>query len=252
MRMQRWILLLVAMAMMGGAAATLGGMKKHQRLGLPGVRAVAIADSQRMQIDLPEHALAYDSTNIPTDPGVLAALPHDTSFAQRVYYSPTNMSDQMALMVVLMGTDRTSIHKPQFCLRGMGWDFDDQSIKVDSVLIEKPHPYDLPVARLMLRRQEIVDGKAELRSGIYIYWFVADKELTWDHYARMWRSAKHLLGTGELERWAYVGCLCRCVPGDEEATLAKMKKFISETVPQFQSVTGPEKKGGQAVQAAAR
>ena len=240
MSKQKWIFLLVALAMMATVAATLNHLRVNQRLGRPAVKTSPIPGSQRLNIYLPENVLQYISTNIPTSEGVLSGLPQDTSFAQRQYVAPSNNIDWLDLMVVLMGTDRTSIHKPQFCLKGMGWDFDDQNVLKDSVPIESPHPYDLPVARLMLSKQSLSEGKSEKMSGIYIYWFVADDQMTGDHYARMWRTATHLLKTGELHRWAYIGCLAVCRPGEEDATLARMKTFIAATVPEFQLVTGPE------------
>ena len=56
------------------------------------------------------------------DEVTLGALPEDTSFGARLYTAP----DQFGLLmnVVLMGTDRTSLHKPQFCLTGQGWAID--------------------------------------------------------------------------------------------------------------------------------
>jgi hypothetical protein len=44
----------------------------------------------------------------------------------------------------------------------------------------------------------------------------------------------HLLGTGELERWAYISAFAHCLPGQENATLEWMKQVIQEAAPQFQ------------------
>jgi hypothetical protein len=239
MNRQKWIMLLVAFAMIGGASATLTRLKADQKLGRPGINTVPIPGSVRLSIPLPEHVLYYNSTNIPTDPGVLEGLPHDTSFAQRLYAAPQDESDELELMVVLMGTDRTSIHKPQFCLRGSGWDFDDENSRPDNIRIQNPHPYDLPVTKMLMSRTVLSeDGQSTKLSGIYVYWFVADHQLTGSHLTRMWSTASHLLRTGELQRWAYVGCLGVCRPGDENATYDRMKRFIAASVPEFQATTG--------------
>ena len=115
--------------------------------------------------------------------------------------------------IVLMGTDRTSIHKPQFCLRGSGWDIDTGNSTFDVIHVERPHPYDLPVMKLLNTRDGVVNGQPTKIRGIYVYWFVADHDLTADHWTRMRKMATHLLRTGELERWAYVSCLGVCLPG---------------------------------------
>jgi Protein of unknown function (DUF3485) len=252
MNRQKWIPFALALVLIGGTAATLKHVKAGLKLGRPGINAAAIPGSQRLAISLPENVLNYESTNVPTDPGALEGLPHDTSFAERVYISPTNEDDQLVMMIVLMGTDRTSIHKPQFCLQGAGWDFDDHDSKPDTIRVQSPHPYDLPVTKMMMTRPETANGQNVTISGIYVYWFVADGQLTGSHFTRMWSSAVHLLRTGELQRWAYVGCLGACRRGDEDATYARMKKFIAAAVPQFQKTAGSEAAGPAPAQTASR
>jgi Protein of unknown function (DUF3485) len=253
MNRQKWILFALALVMIGGTAASLTRVKAGLKLGQPGIQAAAIPDSLRLDISLPERVLYYNSTNISMDPGAREGLPHDTSFAERVYASPTNSADQLVMMVVLMGTDRTSIHKPQFCLQGAGWDFDDHDSKTDVIRIQSPHPYDLPVTKMMMTRSEkTANGENVVVSGMYVYWFVADGQLTGSHFTRMWSSATHLLRTGELQRWAYVGCLSACQSGDEDAMYDRMKKFIAASVPEFQKTTGPEVTTGTPAQTASR
>ncbi len=221
MNRQKWILFAVALVMIGGTAAALTRVKAGLKLGNPGITTAAIPGSQRLAISLPEHVLNYDSTNIPTDPGILEGLPHDTSFAQRIYYGPGD-DNWLEMLIVLMGTDRTSIHKPQFCLQGAGWDFDDHDSKPDTIRIQSPHPYDLPVTRMIMTRPEkLANGENITVSGIYVYWFVADGQLTGSHFKRMWSGAAHLLRTGELQRWAYGGRPCSpvCRRGEEECHL---------------------------------
>jgi hypothetical protein len=147
----------------------------------------------------------------------------------------------MLLNVVLMGADRTSIHKPQFCLTGSGWDIDPTESNPDTVRVESPHPYDLPVMKLLTTRlAKTPDGSSRNIRGIYVYWFVADNDLTSSHFVRMRKITTHLLTTGELERWAYVSCFAVCWPGDEAATYERMKKFIAASVPKFQLAVGEQ------------
>ena len=75
--------------------------------------------------------------------------------------------------------------------------------------------------------------------GIYVYWFVADNELTADHLQRMWWMARDLVRTGTLQRWAYVGCFATCLPGGEQPTFERMKQFIAAAAPEFQLAAGP-------------
>ncbi len=88
MNKQKWIILVVALAMIGGAGVTLNRLKGNQRLGLPGIKTEPIANSSRLDVYLPEQVLNYDSVVVPTDTNILNGLPHDTSFVQRFYASP--------------------------------------------------------------------------------------------------------------------------------------------------------------------
>lgn len=244
-------LLVLALAMIGGTAAALTRLRTEQRLGLPGIKTSPIPGSVRLAINLPEHVLDYNSTNVPTQQAVLDGLPHDTSFAQRIY-GPIDTLDQLQLMVVLMGTDRTSIHKPQFCLQGSGWNFDDHDSRPDTIRVQSPHAYDLPVTKMSMTRPITINGQNTVISGIYVYWFVADHDLTGSHFTRMWNTATHLLRTGELDRWAYIGCLGVCQHGEEAATYERMKKFIGAAVPEFQVTTGPDVAAASSTQTAQR
>jgi hypothetical protein len=235
MNRQNRTIFALALALIGGTALSLHHLKANQRLGFPGIKTSPIAGSPHLNIYLPEFVLDYNSIALPTDKAAEAILPKDTSFGQRGYTS-TLTSNQLVLDVVLMGTDRTSIHKPQFCLTGQGWNIEAGSSSLDTVRVESPHPYDLQVMRLVSSRDFEKNGRL---SGIYVYWFVADHALTADHWTRMRQMAAHLLSTGELQRWAYVSCFAVCEPGNETATYAKMKEFIAAAVPQFQLATNP-------------
>ena len=79
-----------------------------------------------MKIDLPARVLDFSSTNVPEPELVLGYLPKDTSYAERHYQSPDGFN--VTGTVVLMGTDRTSIHNADYCLRGQGLNPDEKKI----------------------------------------------------------------------------------------------------------------------------
>ena len=241
MNQRKWILVAVALALIGGSAAVLARVKSHQKLGEPGLRATRIEGSPRLDIPLPEKVPNFASTFEKPDQEVVDGLPHDTSFAVRLY---SNRLDTLNILmsVVMMGSDRTSIHKPEFCLQGKGWRID--SSDVQKIPIQRPFAYELPVIRKMVSRE--VAGSTY--RGIYVYWYVADKAVSADAtgFERMWSSARTLLTTGVLQRWAYVSCFAVCLPGQEEPAFNDMKKLISDAVPQFQLSTGPSVLAGTA------
>ena len=236
MKNNKWPLFLVALALMAGAAGALARLKSHPQIGKPGLKAMPIPGSLMMKLDLPERVLDCSSTNVPEPDVVLGYLPPDTSYAERHYQAPDGFD--MSGTLILMGTDRTSIHKPQFCLEGQGWRIDGAVSGKATVPVYQPHQYDLPVMKLIATKQGVVNGETITMRGVYVYWFVAEDRLTGEHWQRMWWMAEKLLRTGELQRWAYVSCFAVCEPGREDATFERMKQLLAGAVPQFQLTTG--------------
>ena len=233
------MMFVVALALIGGTAGLLARQRSHQRLGLPGVKTRPLPGSSNVEVDLPERVLDYQSQWIPVDEVTSNTLPRDTSFGERVYQSPDGF--QLALNVVLMGTDRTSLHKPQFCLEGQGLHIDQSASQPDQIRVDRPEGYNLPVVKLVANGERESNGQKQPIRAIYVYWYVADNALsaTVSGFERMWLMGKHLLTTGELQRWGYISCLSECFPGQEDATYERMKQFIAASVPEFQLTPKP-------------
>ena len=223
-----------ALVLMTATAGLLSHVGRHQTLSPPGVRTHPLTSSIRLEADLPEHVLDYQSKREETEDVVLATLPKDTSFGYRVYVAPDGF--RVDLRVVLMGRDRTSMHKPQICLTGHGWRIDDTASEDTSVRVESPYPYNLPVVKLVANSSITEEGRTQPITGVYVYWYVANDALSASATGlqRMWWMATRLLRTGVLQRWAYVSCFAQCAPGQEAATYNRMKQFITAAVPDFQ------------------
>ena len=138
-----------------------------------------------------------------------------------------------------MGTDRTSLHKPVFCLEGQGWHIDENASSETSVRLTRPREYDLPVTRFIASKVLKLNGQDVPARGIYVYWFVAPGQLTANHWQRMWWMARDLCHTGVLQRWAYVSYFSICRPGEEDVTFERMKKLMGASVPEFQLTPQP-------------
>ena len=231
MKNQKWIILAVALILIAGTAGALSWLRTHQKLGQPGLKTEAISNSVQVKINLPERVLDFTSTNVPEPKVVLDFLPPDTSYAERLYSAPDGFRVQNT--VILMGTDRTSIHKPDYCLPGQGWAIKDKSVV--NIPVAGPPNYQLPVAKWVLSNSfQAPDGQKQPVGGIYVFWLVADGEETPANRQRMWWLARDLVRTGVLQRWAYVSYFAVCAPGQEEATYERMKSLISHAVPEYQ------------------
>lgn len=246
MNKQKWIFFAVVLLMMGSTAAVLAHLKANQKLGRPGVTTRPLADSKNVEVLLPERVLDFTSQVMTQQEVVVATLPKDTSYGQRIYHAPDGFTTQVN--VVLMGSDRTSIHKPEFCLEGAGWKIDQQASREETVQIEHPHAYDLPVNKFIATRQFKNNGQAETWRGVYVFWFVAGDAYTAQHWQRQWWMARELLQTGVLQRWAYISYFAVCMPGQEQETFERMKKMIAASVPEFQLVPDPKEQAAPAGQ----
>lgn len=250
MKRQTWAVGIVVLVMTACAGVFLATQHARQKLGQPGVRIVAepiyaidggastnapvLVSSN--SVYLPPRVLDYQSLRGPVSRTTVNALPKDTVFGHRMYAQSNGIG--IDCQVVLMGADRSSIHKPQYCLKGSG--FATVATEPTTIRISRPHSYDLPVMKLELRRQRLDQtGAPRTEAGLFVYWFVADGELTSSHSDRMWWMARDMLKTGVLQRWAYIICFAPCEVGAEDATFERLKEFIAASVPEFQITAGP-------------
>jgi uncharacterized protein DUF3485 len=259
MNRQSRCLLAVALVLMGLTAAYLGTLKGRQTLGRPAVKVIneplygdatiqSYGDARvgtqtnvlfvaaTNTVYLPLTVLDYESKPVPVPKLVWDWLPKDTTYGQRLYTAPDHFA--VSTTVVLMGSDRTSIHQPEYCLTGTGWVL-DPPVKA-SVPMERPRRYELPITKITSTRLEKnqMGATMKLRS-VYVYWFVADHQMTADHHQRMWWLARDLIRHGVLQRWAYISYFAVCEPGREDATFERMKQFIAASAPEFQLVPDP-------------
>jgi EpsI family protein len=229
--------------MIGITAAGLSRVQHLQTLGKPGLRMVdeAVLDEAGGVVNtntaaLPHRVLNYRSEPQPITKVELSWLPADTTYARRYYEAPDRFG--LMLNVVLMGQDRTSIHRPQICLTGQGW-----TIELSDLLqipVGGASPYTLPVMRLIASRpHREPNGQVTMLKAVYVYWFVADGHVTARHGERMWWMARDLLTRGTLQRWAYVACLAIGRPGSEEAIYDRLREFVAAAVPEFQLTPPP-------------
>jgi Protein of unknown function (DUF3485) len=231
MKNTKWTYMAVALVLIAGTAAALAWLRLNQKLGAPGIKAVAIPGQVQMKIQLPERVLDFTSTNVPEPDVVLGYLPSDTSYAERMYNDPDGLRIQST--AILMGADRTSIHRPEYCLPGQGWTIDKKEIV--TLPIDEHPPYQLQVARWNLSTSiHQPDGTKATVCALYVFWYVATNDETPDHDTMLEHSVLNLFRTGDLQRWAYISYFAACGPGQQDAAFSEMKRLILAQVPKFQ------------------
>lgn len=223
MKKNQWLILLVALGLMAGTAAALAHLKASQKLGRPGIKATPIPGSVRMQINLPARVLDFSSTNVPEPDVVLGYLPKDTSYIQRHYWAPDGF--EASGTVILMGEDRTSIHRPEYCLLGQGWTVYSKT-RVEIPVTGNPS-YELPVMKWVIgKTYQTPDGRTGKIHGLYVFWFVADREQATGNVQIQLEMMRDLLCRGVLQRWSYISYFTLCEPGREDAAFARLKQLI--------------------------
>lgn len=231
-------ILAVVLLLIGGTAGLLAYWKTNQKLGKPGVKVAqqptydwagnVVATNS---VYLPEKVLDYESSTGRVTKQELGMLPKDTTYGRRVYRAPDGF--QISCSAILMGTDRTSIHKPEYCLVGQGFRIIRQESGI--VALRDPIPYSLPVTRLTaVRETKLADGRTVEERALYVYWFVTDGQVASQHGERMLSSAWKMLTTGVTPRWAYISCFAFVPGGDEAKANSEIDQLIAATAPQFQ------------------
>ncbi len=228
---QKWLMLCIVLVLVASTAGALTRLKSNVRLGKPGIKAAPIPGSMVMKIELPENVLDFTSSNVPTSQVVLDYLPKDTSYAQRYYTSPDGF--RATANIILMGADRTSIHRPEYCLPGQGWQIETKTeVKIP---IKSSRDYELPVMKWVISNTyQTPDGQKHDIKGLYVFWFVADNKQSTGIVPMQLSMIQNQLLTGVLQRWAYISYFAICAPGQEDAAFERMKNLIANSVPAYQ------------------
>jgi hypothetical protein len=235
----RIFLFSVALLLICSAGLALYGVKHHQKWGKPGVRvsqgSLTLDDGKTVTADiveLPLSVFGYQSQAETLGRADIESLPSDTTFGRRRYRASDGF--ETVLGVVLMGSDRTSLHPPRYCIEGQGCSI--QQIEQVSIPIERPVHYDLPVSKVLINKQVEQNGRKFVVSGVYLFWYVSEESVRAEYKTSLWTMLNSLLRGQTMDRWAYVSCFTLCRPGEESQTFARMKQFVASSVPELQLV----------------
>lgn len=151
-------------------------------------------------------------------------LPKDTLVLKKRYTSP--QGETLYASIVMSGSERSSIHRPQLCLVGQG----NEIVKSTVVPVPMDGRRELDVMVLdMLRRWRSSDGRQGEYPSYYAYWFVGKGRETPSHVQRMIWMATDRIFYNTAHRWAYISV---SGPRDEDGRYVQdMQKFVSLMYP---------------------
>lgn len=159
-------------------------------------------------------------------------LPPDTKFAKKTY---SGYRDAINAQIVLSGSEKRSIHRPEYCLPGQGWRIKSTTV----VPIKLSDGQILNVTKLMISRPVPVGNETKELTSCFLYWFVGKGYSTPSHFQRTLRTTWDLLFHHLNHRWAYVIVSAQVLEGfqqdgkNEQQTMEMLEKFISEFAPKI-------------------
>ena len=125
-------------------------------------------------------------------------LPEDTEFVKSAYTNAAGT--RLFTSIVLSGTARDSIHRPQRCLKGQGNTLDGEyTLKVE---LEGRDPLSVRIIKTS-RTFRTAEGPKPYYS-FYAYWFVGQDRETPYHLGRMFWLAWDRVVRSTANRWAYI------------------------------------------------
>ena len=182
----------------------------------------------------PDRVLDYTGTDQEPSEGELKLMPPDTQLAKKLYRNPSG--EALNAQIVLSGVEHRSIHRPEICLRGQGWNV--RSGSVESVPLKSGRNLDVMVLDIT-RPARTADGKVIELPALYAYFFVSKDAETPRHFDRIAITNLDLLFHNKAHRWAYVIAMANVLKGltpggkSRDETLQMIKDFLREAAPDF-------------------
>lgn len=147
------------------------------------------------------------------------ALPPDTEFVKSAYTN--DVGTRLFTSIVLSGTARDSIHRPQRCLTAQGNAIDGEyTLKIPLEGRDSLNVRVIKASRMFHTKEGLVPYYS-----YYAYWFVGQDRETPSHYSRMFWIAWDRVVRSKANRWAYIA-----ISGKREAEGNEYEKGLIDLV----------------------
>jgi hypothetical protein len=141
--------------------------------------------------------------------------------------------------VVLAGRDVTSIHRPELCLTGQGWQLENPH--TESIPIPAASGGGLKITRMNASRQVQISDRQTGRVGaVFVYWFAGKGRTTPHNWQRILWSTQDRLLHNRNHRWAYFLILAPMPPTDTTVEYAAVQAETRGAIVQFVQSIYPE------------
>lgn len=127
-------------------------------------------------------------------------LPVDTRIMRKLYTSPEGRN--ILVSIVVMGSDRTSIHRPQMCLEGQGYRIVTHRIVAPPPTVTSRLP-SMAILDLV-RSVTVPEGVTKQRRFVYAYWYADGRQNTASFLRMQLYMAVDRLFRRRTGLWAYI------------------------------------------------
>ncbi len=168
-------------------------------------------------------------------------LPPDTLGARRRYVD--SQGHEVTCSIILAGRDVTSIHRPELCLPGQGWNI--QMEQVETIPVTPAAGKTLKVMRMDAKHTVALVAPQRPLTAIFIYWFVGKERVTPHHWERILWTMKDRVLHNRNHRWAYILIASPVRPSAEggealaraqAATMEVLTRFVEQLYPVLQPI----------------
>ena len=170
-------------------------------------------------------------------------LPPDTEGAKRSYTDKAG--NVIFCSLVLAGREATSIHRPELCLPGQGWNI--QGEHTESIPVVAAQRGRLKVMRMnAVENVKLSNGQVLQQRAVFVYWFVGKDRVTPYHWQRILWTAEDRVLHNTNHRWAYFlvyAPLMKAqsplnVESSEDERMQTIKRFVQDMYPELVSGQG--------------
>ncbi len=193
-------------------AMIVAGLVAH--LSIVSSQATAVAAQKNWEgLDIPDYVGNFDRFGI--DEGIderTRALLETSEILIRPYRHKSGYP--VTLTIVYAGTTRRSLHFPEVCLVGAGWEVREQG--------SEPLDFNLTSTKLHLVRDN--------REQAVLYWFKTGENMTGNYFENAYHWATNQLTRGTATS-AMIKVSCQVQPGREDMAYAVLKDFSLSFMP---------------------
>jgi EpsI family protein len=216
---------------------------QRKTLSNPGVRLAYLEDQVENDTCPVHHVPLSRTKEVPVDFITRKVLPPGTEFLRKWYRSarPAEPASNISTTIIISGSDKRSIHRPERCLQGQGW----QVVSRDRMAVPRSAgaQENLVVTRLVVRDVWLTaEGKKGERKDVVFYWFMGHNRLTGSNLRRLAYTAWDRMARGLNYRWSYA-LLRSPVYGSVRETSEALSQFVSQLLPFISGTEGPAREG---------